>query len=202
MKKKIITIGRQFGTNGKLIAEKLSQETGMKCYDKSLIKEAAKRSGMWEDVLDNLDEKPSKSFLYNVVMDPYAFMHSVDNQNYGMDLSQKAFLATSDTIRQLADADPAIFVGRCADYVLRDRTDVLRVFLYSPMEERISIVMQRFELSEKKARDQIIKEDKARASYYNYYASGKWGQPDSYDVLINTAAFGIEGTVKAIETLM
>ena len=202
MKKRIITIGREFGSNGRIIAEKLADATGLKCYDKSLIKEAAKRSGMWEDVLDNLDEKPSKSFLYNVVMDPYAFMHTVDNQNYGMDLGQRAFLATSDTIRHLADAEPAIFIGRCADYVLRDRDDVLRIFLYAPLEDRVSVVMQRFSLTEKKAKEQIIKEDKARASYYNYYSSGKWGSPESYDVLLNTASFGIEGTVKAIEALL
>ena len=144
-------------------------------YDKEILKLAAKNSGVCEELLQNLDEKPNKSFLYSVVMDPYAFAYSYNNSGYSMNLNQQAFQATFETIRDLADKESCVIVGRCSDYILRERNDVLNVFIYAPLEERIKIVSERFpELSENKVKDQINKEDKARASYYNYYSSKKW----------------------------
>ena len=116
----IITIGRQFGSNGRLIGEKLAELMGVKCYDKQLIKEAAKQSGLWEDFLDNMDEKPTSSFLYSVVMDPYSYMSFDSNTNYGMNLNQKAFMATYETIKSIADRESCVIIGRCSNYVLRE----------------------------------------------------------------------------------
>jgi len=196
--KKIITIGRQFGSNGRIIGEKVAEKLGVECYDKQLIKEVAKESGLWEDLLDDLDEKPTNSFLYSVVMDPYAFAYSFDNHGYGMNLNQKAFMATYNTIKKIAEKESCVIIGRCSNYVLRDVEHVLDVFLYAPIEERIKIVMERFNISEKQAKDQINKEDKARASYFNYYTSMKWGHIDSYDACINTALMGVDETVDMI----
>ena len=121
----IITIGRQFGSNGRLIGEKLAELMGVKCYDKQLIKEAAKQSGLWEDFLDNMDEKPTSSFLYSVVMDPYSYMSFDNNSNYGMNLNQKAFMATYETIKSIADRESCVIIGRCSNYVLREYEKVL-----------------------------------------------------------------------------
>ena len=194
----IITIGRQFGSNGRLIGEKLAELMGVKCYDKQLIKEAAKQSGLWEDFLDNMDEKPTSSFLYSVVMDPYSYMSFDNNTNYGMNLNQKAFMATYETIKSIADRESCVIIGRCSNYVLREYEKVLSAFIYAPLEVRIDTVMKRFNLNEKQARDQIAKEDKARASYFNYYTSYKWGKNESYDILIDSSLLGPDGTAELL----
>ena len=197
-KKTLITIGRQFGSNGRIIGETIGKKMGIPCYDKQLIKRVAKESGLWEDLLDELDEKRSNSFLYSVVMDPYAFSYSFDKQGFGMTLNQKAFMATYNTIENIAKEGSGVFVGRCADYVLRNMDKVLSVFLYAPVEVRIRTIMDRFDLSEKQAKEQIQKEDKARASYYNYYTSNKWGKMESYDLCIDTSILGPEKTAEQI----
>lgn len=194
----LITIGRQFGSCGRIIGEKVAEKLGIPCYDKQLVKRAAKESGLWEDLLDQMDEKPSNSFLYSIVMDPYAYSYSFDKQGYSMNLNQKAFMATYTTVEKLAGEGPGVFIGRCADYILRDVPGVLKVFIYAPMEIRIRTVMERFGLSEKHAKDQIQKEDKARASYYNYYTSNKWGKMESYDISINSSILGPDGTADLI----
>lgn len=198
MEKVLITIGRQFGSNGRIIGETIAKKLDIPCYDKQLIKRVAKETGLWEDLLDEMDEKPSNSFLYSVVMDPYAFSYSFDNQGYGMNLNQKAFMATYNTIEKIAKEGSGVFIGRCSNYVLRNMKPVLNVFIYAPLEQRIATVMNRFGLSEKQAKDQIQKEDKARASYYNYYTSGKWGRTDSYDLAIDSTLLGPEGTADMI----
>ena len=197
-KKILITIGRQFGSNGRIIGNAIGEKRGIKCYDKDLIKRTAKETGLWENLLDEMDEKHTNSFLYSVVMDPYAFAYSFDNQGYGMSLNQKAFMATYNTIEKIAKEGSAVFIGRCADYVLRNVEDVLSVFLYAPMDMRVRTVMQRYDISEKRARDQIQKEDKARASYYNYYTSAKWGKMESYDLCIDTSILGPDKTAEQI----
>ena len=194
----IITIGRQFGSNGRMIGEKLAELMGVKCYDKQLIKEAAKQSGLWEDFLDNMDEKPTSSFLYSVVMDPYSYMSFDNNTNYGMNLNQKAFMATYETIKSIADRESCVIIGRCSNYVLREYESVLSAFIYAPLEVRIDTVMKRFNLNEKQARDQIAKEDKARASYFNYYTSYKWGKNESYDILIDSSLLGPDETAELL----
>ncbi len=194
----LITIGRQFGSCGRIIGEKIAEKLGIPCYDKQLIKRAAKESGLWEELLDQMDEKPTNSFLYTVVMDPYAYSYSFDKQGYSMNLNQKAFMATFSTIEKLANEGPGVFIGRCADYILRENPRVLNVFIYAPLEDRIKTVMERFDLSEKHAKDQIQKEDKARASYYNYYTSNKWGKLESYDLSVNSSLLGPEATADLI----
>ncbi len=198
MEKTIITIGRQFGSNGRIIGETIARKLDIPCYDKQLIKRVAKETGLWEDLLDQMDERPTNSFLYSVVMDPYAFAYSFDNHGYGMNLNQKAFMATYNTIEKIAQEGPGVFIGRCANYVLRDVKPVLNVFVYAPMEVRIKTVMERFQLTEKQAKDQIQKEDKARASYYNYYTSTKWGRVESYDLSVDSSLLGPEGTADLI----
>ena len=198
MGKVLVTIGRQFGSNGRIIGEKVAEKLGIPCYDKQLIKRVAKESGLWEGILDEMDEKPTNSLLYSVVMDPYAFAYSFDKQEFGMSLSQKAFLATYNTIENIAKEGSGVFIGRCANYVLRDFDHVVNLFIHAPLDVRVKTVMERFSLSEKHAKDQIQKEDKARANYYNYYTSSKWGRIDGYDLMIDSSFLGVEGTAELI----
>ena len=193
----VITIGRQFGSGGREIGEKVAEYFGIKYYDKDLLTRAAKESGFCEEMIKNHDEKPTNSFLYNLVMDTYSFGYN-SSSFVDMPISHKVFLAQFDTIKKIADEGPCVIVGRCADYALADRKNVLHLFIYGDEETKIKFVMNKYNLTESKARDMIIKKDKQRQSYYNYYSSKKWGRADSYDLCINSGVLGLDGTVKLI----
>lgn len=190
MTKRIITIGRQFGSNGRELGRVLANKLGIPFYDKEILNEAAKNSGLSEQILQNFDEKPTKSFLYSLVMDPYNFGFA--GANYQTNINQQAFQATYDTIKKIAEDGPCVIVGRCADYALRHDPNLLRLFIYAPLETRIKTVMERFDISEEKAKAQIQKEDKSRALYYNYYTSKKWGELESYDLFVNSNTMSID----------
>lgn len=193
----VITIGRQFGSAGREIGEKVAEYFGIKCYDKELLSRAAKESGFCEEMLENHDERPTSSFLYNLVMDTYSFgynaSHFVD-----MPISHKVFLAQFDTIKKIASEGPCIIVGRCADYALNDLKNCVHIFIYGNEECKTKRIMQKYNLDAGKAKDMCIKKDKQRQSYYNYYSSKKWGRADSYDLCINSSILGVEGTVRLL----
>ena len=193
----VITIGRQFGSAGREIGEKVADYFGIKCYDKDLLTRAAKESGFCEEMIQNHDERPTNSFLYNLVMDTYSFGYN-NSSFVDMPISHKVFLAQFDTIKKIADEGPCVIVGRCADYALADRSNVVDLFIYSDEASKIKRIMERYDLSEAKAKDMIVKKDKQRQSYYNYYSSKKWGRADSYDLCINSSVLGEDGTVNLI----
>ena len=194
-----ITIARQFGSAGHEIGVKLAESYGIPCYDKELLSRAAKESGYCEEIIQAQDERPTNSFLYNLVMDTYSYgynsSHFVD-----MPISQKIFLAQFDTIKKIADEGPCVIVGRCADYALAEREDTLNLFIYADEDAKIKhIINEHHDVkTDKEARDMMIKMDKQRQSYYNYYSSKKWGRADSYDLCINSAVLGVDGTVDLI----
>jgi len=196
--KTVITIGRQFGSGGREIGEKLAQAYDIKYYDKELIARAAKESGFCEEILMNHDERPTNSFLYNLVIDTYSFGYN-SSSFVDMPISQKVFLAQFDTIKKVADEGPCVIVGRCADYALDGRDNVINLFIYADEDFKIKRIREQYQLDEAKARDMIIKKDKQRRSYYNYYTNRKWGKAESYDLCINSAVLGIEGSVKLIK---
>ncbi len=193
----IITIGRQFGSAGREIGEKVAEHFGIKCYDKELLTRAAKESGFCEEMLANHDERPTNSFLYNLVMDTYSFGYNASSF-VEMPISQKVFLAQFDTIKKIAQEGPCIIVGRCADYALSDFANSIHLFIYAEENARIRRISKKYDVNENKARDMILKKDKQRQSYYNYYTSKKWGRADSYDLCISSSVLGVDGTVKLI----
>ena len=117
-------------------------------------------------------------------------------------IEQQVYLATYDTIKRLADKGPCVLIGRCADYALKDRDDVINLFISAPLESRIKRVAARNNISEAEAKERIKKTDKSRASYYNYYSSKDWGEAKSYDLCIDSSLLGIEGTVALLEELV
>ncbi len=195
----IITIGRQFGSGGREIGEMVAEHFGIKCYDKELLSRAAKESGFCEEMIQNHDERPTNSFLYNLVMDTYSFGYNASSF-VDMPISHKVFLAQFDTIKKIADEGPCVIVGRCADYALTDYDNVLNLFINGREECKIKRIKERFEdvKTDDQAREMMIKKDKQRQSYYNYYSSKKWGRADSYDLCINSSILGIDGTVDFI----
>lgn len=193
----VITIGRQFGSAGREIGEKVAEHFDIKCYDKELLTRAAKESGFCEEMIQNHDERPTNSFLYNLVMDTYSFGYN-SSSFVDMPISHKVFLAQFDTIQKIAKEGPCIIVGRCADYALAEMTNCLHIFIYGNEDAKVKRIMEKYNLSEGKAREMIIKKDKQRQSYYNYYSSKKWGRADSYDLCINSSILGVEGTANLI----
>ena len=193
----IITIGRQYGSGGREIGRRLAEIYGIPFYDKELLKIAAKESGLCEEMFENYDEKPTSSFLYSLVMDPYSLgMHST---GFEMPLNQKVFLAAFDTIKKLAEKGPCVIVGRCADYALADHPELLNIFIQASLEFKKARIRDEYQIPEDKIKSYATQMDKQRASYYNYYTSRKWGDARNYDLCLDSSVFGIEGTVELIE---
>ena len=195
--KTIITIGRQFGSGGREIGEKLAAHFGIKCYDKELLSLAAKESGICEEMIEVHDERPTSSFLYNLVMDTYSFGYNASSFS-NMPISHKVFLAQFDTIKKIADEGPCVIVGRCADYALSEYKNCLSIFIHSTEDAKTQRIMEKYDLSAPKAKEMMIKKDKQRQSYYNYYSSNKWGRSDTYDLCIDSSVLGIDGTVELL----
>ena len=188
----IYTIGREFGSFGKQVGEALAQKLGIKLYDKELLQQAAKDSGFCEEIFENHDEKPTNSFLYSLVMDTYSSGGYSTAPFMDMPLNHKVFLAQFDSIKKIAESESCVIVGRCADYALENNPDCISIFVRADIEDRIKRISERLNISENKAKDLIHKEDKQRASYYNYYTSKKWGDARSYDLCINTSQISVE----------
>lgn len=195
----IITIGRQFGSGGREIGEKLAAHYQIPCYDKELLARAAKESGFCEEMIKNHDERPTNSFLYNLVMDTYSMGYSAGSTYVDMPIGQRVFLAQFETIKQVAKEGSCVVVGRCADYALSEFPNCLNFFIYADLEQRIQTIMKRFDVSESKAQDLIAKKDKQRASYYNYYSNKKWGMASSYHLSVDSGKLGLEQTVSLIQ---
>jgi len=191
-KKVIVTIGRQFGSGGHEIGEKLAKTLGIKFYDKELIKLIAKQSGLCEKVLESYDEKPTNSLLYSIVMDIYpSVMYT------GPTIDQQIYQANYDTIRGLAEHS-CVIVGRCADYILRDCPELVSVFVHANNDFRAERIAEEYQLPDAKVRDMLVKTDKKRASYYNFQSEKKWGAASSYNLCVESSSIGIEGSVELI----
>lgn len=193
-KKVIVTIGRQFGSGGHEIGEKLAKKLGIKFYDKELIKLIAKQSGLCEKVLESYDEKPTNSLLYSIVMDIYpSVMYT------GPTIDQQIYQANYDTIKKLSEQS-CVIVGRCADYILRDCPELVSVFVHANSDFRAERIAEEYQVPDAKARDMLVKTDKKRASYYNFQSEKRWGAATSYNLCIESSSIGIDGSVDMLET--
>ncbi len=195
MAKIIYTIGREFGSGGKDVGQKLAEKLGISFYDKELLTRAAAESGLCEEIFHMQDEKPTSSFLYSLVTDTYSLSNYHGNTYIDMPLSQKVFLAQFDTIKRIAKEESCVIVGRCADYALSDEPNCINAFIYADKNYRIKRVAHDLGVSESKAKDMVNRTDKERASYYNFYTNKKWGDSRSYDLALNSEKLGIDGCV-------
>ena len=197
MSKSIITVGRQYGSGGRYVARLLAEKLEIPYYDKELLAEVAKDSGIGKELLEEHDEKNTRGFLFSMVSGTQS-VGDASSMYLGMPLNHRIFLAQFDTIRRIASEGPCVIVGRCADYVLRDQENVLNVFIKADREERIRRIIEYYGADPLKAEEQLKKADRQRASYYNYYATGSWGDVDNYDLCVDTGALGITGAVELI----
>ena len=197
-KKTLITIARQYGSGGREIGERVAKELNIPIYDKVLITEAASKGDLNEEVLKSADESSANSLLYTLAMGSNT-LGTAMHFGYKMPLNDKLFLLQSEVIRDYAKEGSGVFIGRCADYVLRDEPNVFRLFIYGDLDHRKDRVAKRHpELKSSQIVDAINKTDKRRSTYYNFYTGNKWGKYDNYDMAINSSTLGIEGTVELI----
>ncbi len=193
----IITIGRQYGSGGRYVAQLLAEKLNVPYYDKELLAEVSKDSGLARELLEEHDEKNTRNFLFSMMSGSQPLGDS-SAMYMDMPLNHRIFLAQFDTIRRIAGEGPCVIVGRCADYVLRDQPNVLNVFIKADQEERIRRIVSYYGVDPLKAEERLRKADKQRASYYNYYATGTWGNVENYDLCVDTGALGITGAVELI----
>lgn len=192
----IINVGRQLGSGGMIIAKMLAEDFGCKFYDKELLNLAAKESGFSEKFFEQNDEK--KGFFRSLFHVHAPFVS--DNNFYNNKLSQESlFQFQSDAIRKAAQTDSCVFVGRCADYVLRDFDNTVSVFITADLKERVERICERHNCGEEEARKIIESKESTRSSYYNYYTGKVWGHGTSYDLCINSSVLGIDGTEQFVK---
>ena len=188
MKHIIITIGREYGSGGRLVAQQLSDKLGIPFYDKELIQKVAKKTGFSENYIRATEQqRPTNSFIYDL----YCAVQTPS-------IPEQVFIAQAKVIKEAAERGSCVIVGRCADYVLREREDCLRVFVSAPIGERVRRAREVYGVDEANLEAYVIRQDKSRASYYNYFSTGRWGDKSCYDLCVNTR-IGIENAVAVIE---
>ena len=178
---KVITIGRQYGSGGREIGQKVAEYYGIPFYDNELITRAAKESGFAEENFAKAEDRATNSLLYSLAMG----INVYGNQDFGV-------------IRKVADEGPCVIVGRCADYVLKERDNIVNLFVKASMKFRIDRVISEYGEAPDKAADIILKNDKRRANYYNYHVGEKWTNLNNYDMVIRSDFVGIDQTVECI----
>lgn len=180
----IITIAREYGSGGRYIGKLLAEKLGIKLYDKELIKEVSRLSGLKEEYIEENEQKRNK----------------LDNMWYYGNLSNrdKLFLSESNVIKEIAKKESCIIVGRCADYILKDNKNVIRVFIYSSLENKVSRAVKYYGLKEKNAKKIIEDTNKKRSEHYKHYTNSTWNNPNNYDICINSDSLGIETAVELL----
>lgn len=191
MGNKIITIAREYGCGGRLIAKKLADRLGFDYYDSDLISLAAEKTGMTEAYIKEIEQKKVSNFLYTLFL-----------SGQSLTLADQVFIAQAEIIRAAAEKNSSVFVGRCADYILKDFPDCVNLFLYAPADVRIRRVCEEYRESDPaQAELYITRKDKERASYYNYFSTNTWGNYKNYDLCID-CQIGVDATVDLIAGFM
>ena len=189
MDTKIITISRQCGSGGHLIGEIVARELGIPFYDKALVKEVANRSGFSEEVIESKGEDIRRSFLFNIA--PYGFSPANTDTRERLPLSDQIHAYQTEVIRDLSEKGPCVIVGRCADYILRHRDDVLHVFIYGKFEDRVARVIRTHEVAAEEASAHVTERDKKRARYYKQMTNRTWAEAYNYNLCLDVSWLGI-----------
>ena len=192
MKNMIITSGRQYGSGGREIGEKLAGELGFDYYDTMLLEKSSEGSGLSQRIIEEYDERLTNKWLN------LAITGGAQDVNH-LPLPLRVILSQFEVIEKIGKKGSAVIVGRCADYVLHEQKNVFSVFVHAETGRRIARVAERNHISMEEAKKRIRNTDKQRASYYNYYTDKKWGVSDSYNICIDSGLFGIDGAVALLK---
>ena len=196
--KRFVTITRQYGSGGHDIGKALAKALGIGFYDKELISLAARESGIAPEVFEKADERPANSLLYSLSVGLYNYGNGLSNPMDDLPVNDKLYLLQHKIIKEKAESESFVIVGRCADYILKDYPGVVKVFIYADIESRIRRAISRHDIEPARAKQAIIKTDKNRANYYSFYSGQKWGQVENYDLCINTTKLSVDQAVKLI----
>ena len=191
----MITISRQYGTDGHQIAKFLAEKLGIPFYDKDLITIASQETRFAEKAFDEAERTATTSL-------GYILSNRSNRSLYGMPLNDQMFMVQSGIIRTIADKGPAVIVGRCADYVLSGYKPTIDIFLQASTESRTKTVMERENVSKKEAQTRIARLDKSRATYYNYYTDRKWSDLNNYDIALNVSHLTAEEAAGLLATFI
>lgn len=194
----IITIGRSYGSAGREIGLKLADRLGIAFYDKELLRLAAENSGLSAESVEMYDEVPTNSLLYSLSLGNYGMAMG----SYDVPIHQKIFMAQFDAIQKLADqGESCVIIGRCADYALAKREQIINIFVKAQPDARVARLTRIHpELTPKKAAEAMVKRDKKRANYHNFYADTRWGTAEAYDLVIDGLQMGIDNAVDLLQT--
>ena len=196
---KIITITRQYGSGGHDIGSLLASKLDIPFYDKELITIAAKERGVAPEIFEQVDEKPTNSLLYALSLGLYDYGNGFNTTMGNMPINDELYILQHKIIKEMAQMQNFVVVGRCADYVLRDNPNVVKVFIYADIDSRIKRVLARHDdIDPAKAKQAVLKVDKVRSNYYGFYSGQKWGQPENYDLCINSSHLTMEQAVDVI----
>lgn len=194
--KRVITISRECGSGGHIIAEKLSKELNIPLYDREIIEMTAKQSGLTSDFVQESNERITNSILFNIANSMTYANQVFSGGNISM--VDKVFFIQCDIIKKVAAESPCIIVGRCSDYILRERDDCLNVFVYAGKRYKIERFSKLNNISEKEADSIMKKRDKSRQNYYRYYTDKEWGDIKNYALGLNTEILGIDNCADII----
>ncbi len=200
-KNKIVTIGREFGSGGHEIGNLLATRLDIPLYDNNLVRMVAEKLDIREETAQAVDETSLNGFLKGFVISPIEYSASMKNEEYARPLSEQVYELQCEIIRKLADRGPCVFVGRCADYVLKDQAECINIFICAQLEDRIKRISERYNLSERKAEDKIRKIDRERKYYYESHTGLYWGELDSHQMFFNVSMLGIKRTVDILEAI-
>ena len=185
----VITIARQFGSGGRIVAQKGASALNIPFYDKAVIDLAAKETGFSHEFIRQVEQKRTSSFLYTLYMNTHS-----------LPVTDQVFIAESDIIRKVAAEGPCVIVGRCGDYLLRNHEGLLSVFIHAPLDERIFRAKEAYKIDAPDLRAYVLKQDKQRASYYEHFTDNLWGRAENYHLSINST-IGLDNVVDLILTL-
>ena len=195
-KKLVITIAREYGSGGRIIGRKVAEKLGIPFYDGQLIDMSAQKSGLAVSYIEKTEQKIKNKFFHNLAFGGY---HT--GADYGaaqLSLADKLFITTCEIIRDLAEQGSCVIVGRCADYVLKDRDDVINIFVYSDKQDKLNRMVNEYGVPAEKAEGMLAKEDKYRANHYSYYTERNWGDKKYYQLCVNSGFLGIDKAVNII----
>ena len=191
MKTRIITISREFGSGGRTIGKKVAEQLGISCYDNELIQKIVEHSGFKEDYVREQGEYAPSGW----------FAATLSNRRMGPTNQDQLWIIQHNIIRDLAEKEPCVIVGRCADYILRDRTDCLRVFIHSSMEHRAERIVKEYGERDVSPQQRLADKDKRRAAYYRFYTDMKWGQAQNYHITLDSGELGLDKCIEIIAGL-
>lgn len=196
MGKRIITISRECGSMGNEIGEAVAKKLGIAYYEKRILELASQKSGLDPEFIKEYGEFQRPSLLFGLSIDPAFTMNTLSGDF--VQLADKVFFLQSEIIKEVANKEPCVIMGRCADYVLSERDDVLNVYIYADMKDKIEYEIKTRNADPKKVEGEIRKKDKARSSHYAHYTGKKWGNTKNYDLCLNISQIGFETAVTVI----